>query len=121
MSSLVIVGYVIYSDTSISFLNFDPSEGLKGLRYLMVGTQVAGLKAIHTFATDFESTSAVIGSGLDLFTSVVAPSRKFDQLGDEFNKAQLILTATGLLVGVLGLRPVVSFFFSFQTLYNTLG
>lgn len=75
------------------------------------GCQTAGLKKVYSFSTAFESTSAVIGVGLDLFGSVVAPSRKFDQLGDEFNKLQLVLTASGLLAGVLGMRPVVRFLF----------
>ncbi|KAH9463408.1 hypothetical protein Pst134EA_015491 [Puccinia striiformis f. sp. tritici] len=69
--------------------------------------QTKGLEKVYSFPTEFESTSAVIGVGLDLFVSSTAPSRTFDMLGSDFNKAQLILTSAGLLLSTLVLRPIV--------------
>ncbi|WAQ87721.1 hypothetical protein PtA15_8A627 [Puccinia triticina] len=66
-----------------------------------------GLEQVYSFPTEFESTSAVIGVGLDLFASSTAPSRTFDMLGSDFNKAQLILTSAGLLLSTLIMRPIV--------------
>ncbi|EGG10846.1 uncharacterized protein MELLADRAFT_70941 [Melampsora larici-populina 98AG31] len=82
-------------------IDLDPKSVITGSR------STIGLKKIFSFPTEFESTSTVIGIGLDLFSSVVSPSRRFDQLGIEFNKLQLILTTIGLLIGVLGLKPIV--------------
>ncbi|MBW0513896.1 hypothetical protein O181_053611 [Austropuccinia psidii MF-1] len=67
----------------------------------------AKLKHVFSFPTEFESTSAVIGVGLDLFSTSTAPSGRFDMLGDDFNKIQLILTSVGLLAATLLLRPMV--------------
>lgn len=65
------------------------------------------LQHVYSFPTEFESTSALIGVGLDLFAGSVAPSRTFDMLGPDFNKAQLVLTTTGLLLSTLILKPIV--------------
>ncbi|KAH9810462.1 hypothetical protein DFH28DRAFT_902999 [Melampsora americana] len=82
-------------------IDLDPKSVITGSR------STAGFKQILSFPTEFESTSTVIGIGLDLFSSVIAPSGKFDQLGIEFNKLQLILTTAGLLIGVIGMKPIV--------------
>lgn len=83
------------------FIPTDPKTVITGIR------PVKDLKKVFSFPTEFESTSAVIGVGLDLFASSVAPSSTFDMLGSDFNKAQLILTCTGLLISTLILRPIV--------------
>ncbi|KAI8454192.1 hypothetical protein BY996DRAFT_4582168 [Phakopsora pachyrhizi] len=69
--------------------------------------QTAKLENLYSFPTEFESTTAVIAVGLDLFATSIAPSRTFDMLGPQFNKAQLILTTSALLVAILLLRPIV--------------
>ncbi|PLW35026.1 hypothetical protein PCANC_17634 [Puccinia coronata f. sp. avenae] len=66
-----------------------------------------GLEKVHSFPTEFESTSVVIGVGLDVFATSTAPSGSFDMLGSDFNKAQLLLTSAGLLLSTLILRPIV--------------
>lgn len=66
-----------------------------------------GLEHVYSFPTEFESTSAVIGVGLDVFATSTAPSGSFDMLGSDFNKAQLVLTSSGLLLLTFILRPIV--------------
>ncbi|KAG0152486.1 hypothetical protein CROQUDRAFT_649911 [Cronartium quercuum f. sp. fusiforme G11] len=94
-------------DMEEQLLAYDPVISLDPKSVITGDRHTAGLERVYSFSTAFESTSAVIGVGLDLFGSAIAPSRRFDQLGDEFNKLQLVLTTFGLLVGVLGLRPMV--------------
>ncbi len=48
-----------------------------------------------------ESTSLVFAYGLDLFSSRIAPSKTFDVLNENFNKAQLVLTIGGLVVAIM--------------------
>jgi len=66
-----------------------------------------GLEHVYILPTEFESTSAVIGVGLDVFATSTAPSGSFDMLGSDFNKAQLVLTSSGLLLLTFILRPIV--------------
>ena len=54
-----------------------------------------------------ESTSLVFAFGLDMFVSRVAPSGTFDVLSESFNKAQLVLTISGLAVAIMFTRPMV--------------
>lgn len=54
-----------------------------------------------------ESTSLVLGSGLDLFHTRIAPSGSFDVLSDNFNKAQLLATIFALAIGIIVVRPLV--------------
>ena len=54
-----------------------------------------------------ESTSLVFAFGLDMFLTRVAPSNTFDVLSESFNKAQLVLTVSGLVAAILITRPMV--------------
>ncbi|PPQ95955.1 hypothetical protein CVT26_016121 [Gymnopilus dilepis] len=54
-----------------------------------------------------ESTSLVLAFGLDMFVTRVAPSNTFDVLSENFNKAQLVFTISGLLLAILITRPMV--------------
>jgi hypothetical protein len=62
---------------------------------------------IITSPSLLESTSIVFAFGLDMFLTRVAPSGTFDVLSENFNKAQLVITITGLLVAILVTRPMV--------------
>jgi len=48
----------------------------------------------------------VFAYGLDLFVTRVAPSNTFDILNENFNKAQLILTISGLAVAIMVTKPI---------------
>ena len=54
-----------------------------------------------------ESTSLVLGLGLDLFFTQVAPSGSFDVLSEGFSKSQLLATISALAAGLVVLRPLV--------------
>ncbi|KAL4079874.1 hypothetical protein V8B97DRAFT_656854 [Scleroderma yunnanense] len=70
--------------------------------------EVPKVRQIVTAPSRLESTSLVLTLGLDLFLTRVAPSGTFDVLSENFNKAQLVLTITGLVVAVVVVRPIVT-------------
>ena len=70
--------------------------------------QVANIRHILTSPALLESTSLVFAYGLDLFFTRVAPSGTFDILSENFNKAQLVLTISGLAVAIVVTKPMVA-------------
>jgi ER membrane protein complex subunit 1 len=54
-----------------------------------------------------ESTSLVLGMGVDLFFTRVSPSGEFDVLGEGFNKVQLLATIFALAIGLMVMKPLV--------------
>jgi hypothetical protein len=69
--------------------------------------EVANTRNIITTPALLESTSLVFAYGLDLFLTRVAPSSTFDILNKNFNKAQLVLTVSGLALGIIITKPMV--------------
>ncbi|KAF7371106.1 hypothetical protein MSAN_00745500 [Mycena sanguinolenta] len=69
--------------------------------------EVAQTRNIITSPALLESTSLVFAYGLDLFFTRVAPSNTFDILNKNFNKAQLVLTVSGLALGIVIAKPMV--------------
>ncbi|KAJ7846290.1 DUF1620-domain-containing protein, partial [Mycena leptocephala] len=69
--------------------------------------EVANTRNIITTPALLESTSLVFAYGLDLFLTRVAPSNTFDILNKNFNKAQLVLTVSGLALGIIITKPMV--------------
>lgn len=63
--------------------------------------QLLGISHIETSPSLLESTTLVFAYGLDIFSSRTMPSGSFDILSDSFNKAQLLLTMVGLIVGIV--------------------
>ncbi|KAG8863325.1 hypothetical protein FRB96_008816 [Tulasnella sp. 330] len=78
-----------------------------GRRILSHQNEVANTKQILTAPVQLESTSLVFAYGLDLFQTRVSPSNKFDQLDEDFNRIQLVLTILGLAVGIAVTKPIV--------------
>lgn len=65
-----------------------------------------------TFPGRRESESLVLATGLDTLTAELSPSRGFDVLSESFNKAQLLVTVSGLASGLFVVRSLVSCFLS---------
>ncbi|KAG6865380.1 hypothetical protein C0991_003083 [Blastosporella zonata] len=76
-------------------------------RVLSHNYEVANIAQIITSPTLLESTSLVFAYGLDMFLTRVAPSNTFDVLNENFNKAQLVLTVTGLAMAIIITKPMV--------------
>ncbi|KAG6916080.1 hypothetical protein DXG01_008554 [Tephrocybe rancida] len=76
-------------------------------RVLSHNYEVANIQRIVTSPTLLESTSLVFAYGLDMFLTRVAPSNTFDVLSENFNKAQLVLTVTGLALAIIFTKPMV--------------
>ena len=64
------------------------------------GKQVLGVKKILSIATRLESTSVIIASGIDLFSTKRTPSKPFDTLSTDFSYFQLCLSIFILTAGV---------------------
>lgn len=70
---------------------------------------VAGVDHLTTSPALLESTSLLLGSGLDLFcTRSIQPSGSFDVLSDGFAKFQLVITLVTLVAGVAVAGPAVT-------------
>jgi outer membrane protein assembly factor BamB len=59
------------------------------------------LKSIYSVPAELESTTLLLGVGLDIFYARSNPSRGFDLMPSDFSYAQLLLIVVGLLVGVM--------------------
>ncbi|KAF3084501.1 hypothetical protein TWF706_000721 [Orbilia oligospora] len=68
---------------------------------------LVGVEKIITTPSLLESTSIVVGWGIDIFGTRTNPSEAFDVLGRGFNKLALIGSVLAVGVGTLFLRPMV--------------
>lgn len=75
--------------------------------FLTYNLDVAGVKSIISSPSLLESTALVFASGLDTFFTRSSPSKQFDVLSEDFSKAQLLLTITGLIAGIWVTGPIV--------------
>ncbi|CAL1698629.1 unnamed protein product [Somion occarium] len=88
-------------------IQYDPLLPDDPKRVLSHRYQVARIRKIITSPALLESTSLVFGYGVDLFFTRVAPSKTFDVLNENFNKAQLVLTVAGLALAIVITKPMV--------------
>lgn len=83
-------------------IEFDPRW------YLNHQREVIGIREIITSPALIESTSIVFAYGLDLFGTRLSPSFRFDILGKDFNKFQMLATVAALAVATFVVAPLVS-------------
>ena len=83
-------------------LEFDPKW------YLSHKREILGTKHVITTPSGLESTSLVFAFGGDVFGTRVNPSGRFDVLGKDFGKLQMLATVAALGVGVFAVAPLVS-------------
>ncbi|KAK6335866.1 hypothetical protein TWF730_003241 [Orbilia blumenaviensis] len=84
------------------FLGVDHGRGsLSHIRDLV------GIDKVITTPSLLESTSIVVGWGIDIFGTRTSPSEAFDVLGRGFNKLALIGSVLAVGVGTMFLRPMV--------------
>ncbi|TFK50623.1 DUF1620-domain-containing protein [Heliocybe sulcata] len=88
-------------------VQYDPLLPYETRAVLSHKNQVANVRRIVSSPALLESTSIVLAYGLDLFHTRVSPSGTFDVLSENFNKAQLIFTVSGLLAAIIITRPMV--------------
>lgn len=75
--------------------------------FLTYNLDVVGVQSIITSPSLLESTSLVFAYGTDTFFTRSSPSKQFDVLSEDFSKAQLLLTITGLIVAIWVSGPMV--------------
>ena len=76
-------------------------EGINPLTVLTHRHTIARPAHVFTAPTTLESTSLVVGIGLDLFLTRTAPAREFDRLNDDFNHVALVGAVAFLTVATL--------------------
>ncbi|KAG6829349.1 hypothetical protein H0H92_004715 [Tricholoma furcatifolium] len=86
---------------------YDPVLLPEPQRILSHNYEVANIQRIVTSPALLESTSLVFTYGLDMFATRTAPSNTFDVLSENFNKAQLVLTVSGLALAIIFTKPMV--------------
>ena len=62
---------------------------------------VPRLRSIYTVPAELESTSLLVGIGLDFFYTRSIPARGFDLMPSDFSYVQLLLICGGLTVATL--------------------
>ncbi|KAF2858914.1 DUF1620-domain-containing protein [Piedraia hortae CBS 480.64] len=75
--------------------------------YLSHSRDILGVKDVLAAPAIAESASLIFAYGLDIFTTRLAPSGKFDLLGTEFNKGQMLMTVAALGIATVAVRPLV--------------
>lgn len=87
---------------------YDSLLGYDAARQVLSHTrQVLGISALLSAPTVLESTSAVVGYGLDIFGTKVAPSGLFDVLTPSFGRSKLLYTLLGMTGLLMYLKPLV--------------
>ena len=76
--------------------------GVNPLTVLTHRHTIARPAHVLTAPTTLESTSLVVGIGLDLFLTRTAPAREFDRLNDDFNYVALVGAIAFLIVATYG-------------------
>ncbi|GHJ84629.1 hypothetical protein NliqN6_1031 [Naganishia liquefaciens] len=94
-------------DKEEMLIPYDPLLANDPRRTLSHSYDIYGIKKIVTSPALLESTTLLFGYGLDLFGTRLTPSGTFDILSDAFNKPQLLLTITGLTVGIIFAKPAL--------------
>ena len=69
--------------------------------------RIPRLSLIRSYPAELESTSLVIGLGIDMFYARTNPSKGFDLMPDDFSYAQLLLICGGLSFGVWWARSAL--------------
>ena len=92
------------SDAKEGLFQYSPIVHFSHAAVVSYTQRVPRLNLIHSAPAELESTTLVIGCGLDMFYARSNPSRGFDLMPDDFSYAQLMLICGGLLGGVLYAR-----------------
>lgn len=80
-----------------------------------------GIEHIITAPGRLESSSFILGYGLDLFATTVSPSSSFDVLGASFNQLQLVITLSVLIVALILTRSMVGLCFALLYLLDVFS
>lgn len=88
------------ADKKEGLMQFFPILQYPATMVLSYSQHVAKLSQIISSPTELESTTLVVGVGLDMFFTRAAPARAFDVMPDDFNYGLLLLISVGLVFGV---------------------
>ena len=69
--------------------------------------RIPRLSLIRSYPAELESTTLVVGLGIDMFYARTNPSKGFDLMPDDFSYAQLLLVCGGLSFGVWWARSAL--------------
>jgi hypothetical protein len=86
------------ADKLEGLMPYHPHIPLSTTSIVSYNQTIPNLRMIRSFPAALESTSLVVGCGLDIFYTRVLPSKRFDLLAEDFNYLLLVV----LLVAMLG-------------------
>ena len=75
---------------------YHPVLGLPPMANLNHKLALTGVHTIYSSPCGLESTTTVLATGLDLYMTQIAPSKKFDALSDDFPQTLLVACLVGL-------------------------
>lgn len=79
---------------------YHPVLGLPPTANLNHKLALTGVHTIYSSPCGLESTTTVLATGLDLYMTQIAPSKKFDALSDDFPQTLLVACLVGLSTAV---------------------
>ncbi|KAJ3306854.1 hypothetical protein HDV03_003891 [Kappamyces sp. JEL0829] len=91
---------VTADDKEEGLLPYHPYLAIHAKDVASHGYSVFGIRTIQSLPSSLESTSIVMASGLDLFSTRRMPSRSFDTLSKDFSFLQLIASILALSLAV---------------------
>ena len=77
-----------------------PAMPIHGPLVITYYLQVLGIERIQSISTNLESTSVIVVSGIDIFSTKRTPSKPFDTLSSDFAYMQLVASMVVLSVAV---------------------
>ena len=94
------IGSLSAEDKEEALIIYHPSLGLNAKEIASYSLSLLGIENILSASTNRESTSIVIGYGLDIFCTRRTPSQSFDVLSPDFGYSGLLATIAGLLIAI---------------------
>ncbi|KXS09605.1 DUF1620-domain-containing protein [Gonapodya prolifera JEL478] len=101
------IGNPSADDKEEGLLPYNPLIALNPKDVANYYLKVLGIEHIVSSPAFLESTSLVLGYGLDLFYTRRNPSKTFDVLSEDFNRVALLGTIAALVVGIAVGRHIV--------------
>jgi hypothetical protein len=85
-------------------LQYIPYLHINPRHVISLNATIEGLAHVISVPSNLESTSLILGYGLDLFYTHDEPSQSFDILSSDFNSSFLVIILTGLFLAVIILK-----------------
>ena len=86
---------------------YHPELPVISTAFATLNKRLAGLTGLKTEAAMLESSTLLIGWGMDIFFARLAPSQTYDMVPEDFPFALLVISVVGLAVALVAVRMAV--------------